>query len=162
MVYKRSQGSSLRLELVKAGLDLVESLVAWEAASRYGTVMHNLHGKIQNTGKIGKELLRNTSEGTRISAMFCSRVLAGTPDIGRFVTAASLYSVRNSFAHFVCAKIAVELKFFQAKSLKLVFPIEYRQYHSLHSRFPILLPNPLASNNDTCPHSSHRRGSSRI
>ena len=69
----------LRLELAKAGLDLVDSLVAWEAASRYVTAMHNLHGKIQNTGKTGKELLRNTSEGTRISAMFCSRVLAGDP-----------------------------------------------------------------------------------
>ena len=95
----------LRLELAKAGLDLVDSLVAWEAASRYVTAMHNLHGKIQNTGKIGKELLRNTSEGTRISAMFCSRVLAETPEsvdsIGRFVTAAYLYPVRNSFAHFV-------------------------------------------------------------
>ena len=121
----------LRLELAKAGLDLVDSLVAWEAASRYVTAMHNLHGKIQNTGKTGKELLRNTSEGTRISAMFCSRVLAETPEsvdsIGRFVTAAYLYPVRNSFAHFVCAKIADELKFFQAKSLKLVFPIEYPQ-----------------------------------
>ena len=63
--------------------------------------------------------------------MFCSRVLAETPEsvdsIGRFVTAAYLYHVRNSFAHFVCAKIADELKFFQAKSLKLVFPIEYPQ-----------------------------------
>ena len=121
----------LRLELAKAGLDLVDSLVAWEAASRYVTAMHNLHGKIQNTGKTGKELLRNTSEGTRISAMFCSRVLAETPEsvdsIGRFVTAAYLYPVRNSLAHFVCAKIADELKFFQAKSLKLVFPIEYPQ-----------------------------------
>ena len=121
----------LRLELAKAELDLVDSLVAWEAASRYVTAMHNLHGKIQNTGKTGKELLRNTSEGTRISAMFCSRVLAETPEsvdsIGRFVTAAYLYPVRNSFAHFVCAKIADELKFFQAKSLKLVFPIEYPQ-----------------------------------
>ena len=38
-----------------------------------------------------------------------------------------MYPVRNSFAHFVCAKIADELKFFQAKSLKLVFPIEYPQ-----------------------------------
>jgi len=122
----------LRLELARAGLDLVDSLVAWEAASRYVTAMHNLHGKIQNTGKTGKELLRNTSEGTRISAMFCSRVLAETPEsvdsIGCFVTAAAyLYPVRNSFAHFVCAKIADELKFFQAKSLKLVFPIEYPQ-----------------------------------
>ena len=63
--------------------------------------------------------------------MFCSRVLAETSEsvdsIGRFVTAAYLYPVRNSFAHFVCAKIADELKFFHAKSLKLVFPIEYPQ-----------------------------------
>ena len=60
----------LRLELAKAGLDLVDSLVAWEAASSYVTAMHNLHGKIQNTGKIGKELLRNTSEGTRFPPCF--------------------------------------------------------------------------------------------
>ena len=121
----------LRLELAKAGLDLVDSLVAWEAASRYVTAMHDLHGKIQKRGKSGKELLRNTSEGTRISVMFWSRVLAETPEsvdsIGRFVTAAYLYPVRNSFVHFVCAKIADELKFFQAESLKLVFPIEYPQ-----------------------------------
>ena len=41
----------LRLELAKAGLDLVDSLVAWEAASRYVTAMHNLHGKIQKHRK---------------------------------------------------------------------------------------------------------------
>ena len=44
--------------------------------------------------------------------MFCSRVLAETLEsvesIGRFV--------RNSFAHFVCANIADELKFVQANS----------------------------------------------
>ena len=45
--------------------------------------------------------------------------------IGRFVTAGYLYPVRNSFAHFVVASIEGELKFFQAKSLKLVFPIVY-------------------------------------
>ena len=90
--------------------------------------MHNLHGKIQNTGKTGKELLRNTSEGTRISAMFLGYLQRPNVDsIGRFVIPAYLYPVRNSFAHFVCAKIADELKFFQAKSLKLVFPIEYPQ-----------------------------------
>ena len=33
--------------------------------------------------------------------------------------------MRNSFAHFVVAMIEGELKFFQAKSLKLVFPIVY-------------------------------------
>ena len=53
--------------------------------------------------------------------MFCSRVLAETPDsvnsIGRFVTAENLYPVRNSFVHFVFASIEDELKFFQAKSL---------------------------------------------
>ena len=81
----------LRLELAKAGLDLVDSLVAWEAASRYVTAMHNLHGKIQNTGKTGKELLRNTSEGTRkvdsvgrfVTAAFC--ILSGTPLLILFV-----------------------------------------------------------------------------
>ena len=61
--------------------------------------------------------------------MFCSRVLAETPDsvnsIGRFVTAGHLCPVRNSFVHFVVAMIEGELKFFQAKSLKLVFPIVY-------------------------------------
>ena len=61
--------------------------------------------------------------------MFCW-ALAETPEsvnsIGRFVTAANLYPIRNSFA-LVCAKIADELKFFQGKSLKLVFPIEYPQ-----------------------------------
>ena len=36
-------------------------------------------------------------------------------------------SCQKLVAHFVCAKIADELKFFQAKSLKLVFPIEYPQ-----------------------------------
>eukprot|EP00435_Cladocopium_sp_Y103_P006153 s4710_g2.t1 len=121
----------LRLELAKAGLDIVDALTAWEAAARYVTAMHNLHGKFESIGKSGRELLRNTFEGTRISAMFCSRVLAETPEsvesIGRFVTAAYSYPVRNSFAHFVCAKISDELKFFQAKSLKLVFPIEYPQ-----------------------------------
>ena len=58
--------------------------------------------------------------------MFCSRILAETPDsvnsIGRFVTAGYLYPVRNSFAHFVVAVTEGELIFFQAKSLKLVFP----------------------------------------
>ena len=121
--------SVLRLELQKANLDLRDTLTAWEAAARYTTAMHNLHGKFQTTGKTGKEILRNSTEGTRITAMFCSRVLAETPEsvesIGRFVTAAYLYPVRNSFAHFVCAKIGDELKFFQAKSLKLVFPMEY-------------------------------------
>ena len=45
--------------------------------------------------------------------------------IGRFVTAAYLWPVRNSFAHFVVAKIEGELKYFQAKSLKLVLPLHF-------------------------------------
>ena len=57
----------MRLELAKTGLDLVD-----------------LHGEIQNTGKTGKELLRNTSEGTRISAMFCSRILAETLESAQY------------------------------------------------------------------------------
>ena len=84
--------------------------------------MHNPHGKIEHR-KDWKELLRNTSEGTRISAMFALETPESLDSVGRFVTAAYFYPVRNSVAHFVCAKIADELKFFQAKSLKLVFPI---------------------------------------
>jgi len=97
----------LRLELAKTVLDLVD-----------------LHGKIQNTGKTGKELLRNTSEGTRISAMFCSRILAETLESVQYWTVCHcciFVSSQKLVAHFVCAKIADELKFFQAKSLKLVF-----------------------------------------
>ena len=74
----------------------------------------------------GREVLRNqVDQKNAATAMFCSRVLAETPDsvnsIGRFVTAGYLYPVRNSFAHFVVALIEGEQKFFQAKSLKLVF-----------------------------------------
>ena len=64
--------SVLRLELEKSNLDLRDTLTTWEAAARYTTAMHNLHGKLQSTGKTGKEVLRNTTEGTRITAMFCS------------------------------------------------------------------------------------------
>ena len=120
----------LRLELGKAGVDVVNSLVGWEASSRYVIAMHNLHSKLDGTGLSGREVLRNqVDQKNAVTAMFCSRVLAETPDsvnsIGRFVTAGYLYPVRNSFAHFVVALIEGELKFFQAKSLKLVFPIVY-------------------------------------
>ena len=61
--------------------------------------------------------------------MFCSKVLAETPksvpSVGRFATAAYLYPVRNSFSHFVVAKIEGELTYFHAKSLKYIFPLEY-------------------------------------
>ena len=61
--------------------------------------------------------------------MFCSRVLAETPDsvtsIGRFVTAGYLYPVRNPYAHFVVALIEGELKYFQAKSLEFPFSLVY-------------------------------------
>ena len=120
----------LRLELGKAGVDVVNSLVGWGASSRYVIAMHNLHSKLDGTGLSGREALRNqVDRKNAVTAMFCSRVLAETPDsvnsIGRFVTAGYLYPVRNSFAHFVVASIEGELKFFQAKSLKLVFPIVY-------------------------------------
>ena len=91
--------------------------------------MHNLHGKVENTGKTGREVLRDSVEASRVSAMFCSHVLAETPEsvpsVGRFVSAGYLYPVRNSFSHFVVAKIEDDLKYFQAKSLKFVFPITY-------------------------------------
>ena len=120
----------LRLELGKAGVDVVNSLVGWEASSRYVVAMHNLHAKLDGTGLSGREVLRNqVDRKNAVTAMFCSRVLAETPEsvnsIGRFVTAGYLYPVRNSFAHFVVAMIEGEQKFFQAKSLKLVFPIVY-------------------------------------
>ena len=90
--------------------------------------MHNLHGKF---GKTPREMLRESpaSSENLVSAMFCSQVLAETPEsvpsIGRFVTAAYLWPVRNSFAHFVVAMIESELKYFQAKSLKLVLPLVF-------------------------------------
>ena len=120
----------LRLELEKEGVDVVNSLVGWEESSRYVVAMHNLHSKLDGTGLSGREGLRNhVDQKNAVTAMFCSRILAETPDsansIGRFVTAGYLYPVRNSFAHFVVAMIEGELKFFQAKSLKLVFPIVY-------------------------------------
>eukprot|EP00435_Cladocopium_sp_Y103_P022260 s5608_g5.t1 len=72
--------------------------------------MHNLHSKLDGTGLSGREVLRNqVDRKNAVTAMFCSRVLAETPDsvnsIGRFVTAGYLYPVRNSFAHFVVAMI---------------------------------------------------------
>ena len=120
----------LRLELRKAGVDVVNSLIGWEASSRYCVAMHNLHSKMDGTGLSGREVLKNQQDRkSSVTAMFCSRVLAETPDsvnsIGRFVTAGYLYPVRNSYAHFVVAMIEGELKYFQAKSLKLVFPLVY-------------------------------------
>ena len=118
-----------RLELAKHQLDIVDSLVGWDGICRYVVAMHNLHGK--KFGKTPRELLRDSpaSKENPVSAMFCSQVLAETPEsvnsIGRFVTAAYLWPVRNSFAHFVVAKIEGELKYFQAKSLKLVLPLHF-------------------------------------
>ena len=91
--------------------------------------MHNLHGK--KFGKTPREMLREppASAENPVSAMFCSQVLAETPEsvpsIGRFVTAAYLWLVRKSFAHFVVAMVENELKYFQAKSLKLVLPLVF-------------------------------------
>ena len=119
----------VRLELAKHQLDIVDSLVGWDGICRYVVAMHNLHGK--KFGKTPRELLRDSpaSKENPVSAMFCSQVLAETPEsvksIGRFVTAAYLWPVRNSFAHFVVAKIEGELKYFQAKSLKLVLPLHF-------------------------------------
>ena len=119
----------VRLELAKHQLDIVDSLVGWDGICRYVVAMHNLHGK--KFGKTPRELLRDSpaSRENPVSAMFCSQVLAETPEsvnsIGRFVTAAYLWPVRNSFAHFVVAKIEGELKYFQAKSLKLVLPLHF-------------------------------------
>ena len=121
--------ATIRLELAKENCDLQDSLAGWEACARYVVAMHNLHGKVENTGKTGREVLRDSVEASRVSAMFCSHVLAETPEsvpsVGRFVSAGYLYPVRNSFSHFVVAKIEDELKYFQAKSLKFVFPITY-------------------------------------
>ena len=119
----------VRLELAKHQLDIVDSLVGWDGICRYVVAMHNLHGK--KFGKTPRELLRDSpaSKENPVSAMFCSQVVAETPEsvksIGRFVTAAYLWFVRNSFAHFVVAKIEGELKYFQAKSLKLVLPLHF-------------------------------------
>ena len=119
----------VRLELAKHQLDIVDSLVGWDGICRYVVAMHNLHGK--KFGKTPREQLRESpaSKESPVSAMFCSQVLAGTPEsvhsIGRFVTAAYLWPVRNSFAHFVVAKMQGELKYFQAKSLKLVLPLHF-------------------------------------
>ena len=121
--------ATIRLELAKENCDLQDSLAGWEACARYVVAMHNLHGKVENTGKTGREVLRDSVEASRVSAMFCSHVLAETPEsvpsVGRFVGAGYLYPVRNSFSHFVVAKIEDDLKYFQARSLKFVFPITY-------------------------------------
>ena len=104
--------------------------------------MHNLHGK--KFGKTPREMLRESpaSWENPVSAMFCSQVLAETPEsvpsIGRFVTAAYLWPVRNSFAHFVVAMIESELKYFQAKSLKLVLPLVFPP--DLIQRFVVSTP----------------------
>ena len=121
--------SVVRLEFAKHQLDVVDSMVGWDGICRYVVAMHNLHGK--KFGKTPREMLRESpaSSENPVSAMFCSQVLAETPEsvpsIGRFVTAAYLWPVRNSFAHFVVAMIENELKYFQAKSLKLVLPLVF-------------------------------------
>ena len=121
--------SVVRLEFAKHQLDIVDSMVGWDGICRYVVAMHNLHGK--KFGKTPREMLRESpaSSENPVSAMFCSQVLAETPEsvpsIGRFVTAAYLWPVRNSFAHFVVAMIENELKYFQAKSLKLVLPLVF-------------------------------------
>ena len=82
--------ATIRLELAKENCDLQDSLAGWEACARYVVAMHNLHGKVENTGKTGREVLRDSVEASRVSAMFCSHVLAETPEsvpsVGRFVT----------------------------------------------------------------------------
>ena len=59
--------------------------------------MHNLHGKVDRTGMTGREVLRDSIEGNRVSAMFCSHVLTETPEsvpsVGRFVSAGDFYPV---------------------------------------------------------------------
>ena len=84
----------VRLELAKHQLDIVDSMVGWDGICRYVVAMHNLHGK--KFGKTPREMLRESpaSSENPVSAMFCSQVLAETPEsvpsIGRFVTAAYL------------------------------------------------------------------------
>ena len=91
----------VRLELAKHQLDIVDSMVGWDGICRYVVAMHNLHGK--KFGKTPRGMLRESpaSSENPVSAMFCSQVLAETPEsvpsIGRFVTAAYLWPVRNSF-----------------------------------------------------------------
>ena len=132
----------VRLELAKHQLDIVDSMVGWDGICRYVVAMHNLHGK--KFGKTPREMLRESpaSSENPVSAMFCSQVLAETPEsvpsIGRFVTAAYLWPVRNSFAHFVVAMIESELKYFQAKSLKLVLPLVFPP--DLIERFVVSTP----------------------
>ena len=63
----------LRLELRKAGVDVVNSLVGWDASSRYVIAMHNLHSKLNGTGLSGREVLRNqVDQKNAVTAMFCS------------------------------------------------------------------------------------------
>ena len=128
----------VRLELAKHQLDIVDSLVGWDGICRYVVAMHNLHGK--KFGKTPRELLRDSpaSKENPVSAMFCSQVLAETPEsvksIGRFVTAAYLWPVRNSFAHFVVAKtwtcrissISLCPSFLQVRKLNNLSSCEFR------------------------------------
>ena len=87
----------VRLELAKHQLDIVDSMVGWDGICRYVVAMHNLHGK--KFGKTPRAMLRESpaSSENPVSAMFCSQVLAETPEsvpsIGRFVTAAYLYGL---------------------------------------------------------------------
>ena len=125
----------VRLELAKHQLDIVDSMVGWDGICRYVVAMHNLHGK--KFGKTPREMLRESpaSSENPVSAMFCTE---SVPSIGRFVTAAYLWPVRNSFAHFVVAMIESELKYFQAKSLKLVLPLVFPP--DLIERFVVSTP----------------------
>ena len=45
----------IRLELAKGQLDLQDTLNSWEICARYCVAMHNLHGKLEGTGRTGKE-----------------------------------------------------------------------------------------------------------
>lgn len=112
-----------RLELGKSGFSIVGSLTAWESLGRYCVGMRSPHAKVEKTARSPQEIFGNTFAAVRDnSAMFCSRILAETPEsvnsIGRFAAAAYLFPVRNLFAYFVVFVIEGELKFYQAKSFK--------------------------------------------
>ena len=119
----------LRLELAKAGLDLVDSLVAWEAASRYVTAMHNLHGKIQNTERLERNCSGTHLKEFEFPPCFALGFLQRPQKVLTVLDGLSLLRIciLSGTRLLILFVIADELKFFQAKSLKLVFPIEYPQ-----------------------------------
>ena len=99
-----SQGIAVvRLELAKHQLDIVDSLVGWDGICRYVVAMRNLHGK--KFGKTPRELLRDSpaSKENPVSAMFCSQVLAETPEsvksIGRRTLQNPKKNVNNRLLH---------------------------------------------------------------